>query len=93
MPVQGCNLPFYEHMPNLANNTEEGGPHRPWVLGMLSYEGVKLRKKGTLHVSDSSSVHHQEFSLYTQQWYMLYRFDDSLRAESGRMYKLQSSVL
>ena len=39
----------------------------------------------TLHVSDSSSVHHQEFfSLHTQQWYTSY----SLRAESGR-----SSVL
>jgi len=24
------------------------------------------------------------FSLYTQQWYMSYRFADSLRAESGR---------
>jgi len=33
----------------------------------------------TLHVSDSSSVHH-EFSLYTQQWYMPYRFADSLLA-------------
>ena len=33
----------------------------------------------TLHISDSSSVHHQEFfSLYTQQWYMPYRFADSL---------------
>jgi len=26
----------------------------------------------TLHVSDSSSVHHQEFLLYTQQWYVSY---------------------
>jgi hypothetical protein len=26
----------------------------------------------TLHVSDSSSVHHQELLLYTQQWYMSY---------------------
>jgi hypothetical protein len=32
----------------------------------------------TLHVSDSSSVHHQEFSLYTQQWYMSYRFVDTI---------------
>jgi hypothetical protein len=32
----------------------------------------------TLHVSDSSSVHHQE--LFTQQWYMSYRFVDSFRA-------------
>jgi len=38
----------------------------------------------TLHVSDSSSVLHQVFSLYTQQWYMSYRFADSLRAGSGR---------
>jgi hypothetical protein len=30
----------------------------------------------------------RSFSLYTQQWFMLYRFADSLRAESGR-----SSVL
>jgi len=30
-----------------------------------------------LHVSDGSSVHHQEFSLYTQEWYMSYRFADS----------------
>ena len=40
----------------------------------------------TLHVWDSSSVHHQEFfffSLYTQQWYMSYRFVDSCRAGSG----------
>ena len=36
-----------------------------------------------LYVSDSSSVHHQEFfSLYTQQLFMSYRFADSLRAES-----------
>jgi len=34
----------------------------------------------TLHVSDISPVHHQEFSLYTQQWFMSYRFADSLRA-------------
>ena len=31
----------------------------------------------TLHVSDSFSVQHQEFSLYIQQWYMSYRFADS----------------
>jgi len=36
-----------------------------------------------LHVSDSSSVHHQGFSLCTQQWYMSYRFADGLRAGSG----------
>jgi len=35
----------------------------------------------TVRVSDSSSVHHQEFySLYTQQWYMSYKFVDSFRA-------------
>jgi len=33
-----------------------------------------------LHVSDSSSVHHQEFSTVTLQWYMSYRFAESLRA-------------
>ena len=39
---------------------------------------------GTLHVSDSSSVHHQEFnSLYTQQWYMSDKFVDSFRAGPG----------
>jgi len=42
----------------------------------------------TLHVSDTSSVHHQEFFFffflpYTQQWYMSYRFADSLQARSG----------
>jgi len=26
----------------------------------------------------------RSFSLYTQQWYLLYRCADSLRAESGR---------
>jgi len=26
----------------------------------------------------------RSFSLYTQQWYMSYRFADSLRAGSGR---------
>jgi len=26
----------------------------------------------------------RSFSLYTQQWYMLYRFADNLRAGSGR---------
>jgi hypothetical protein len=36
--------------------------------------------KDNLHVSDSSSVHHQEFSLYTRQWYMSYSFADSSRA-------------
>ena len=37
----------------------------------------------TLLVSDSSSLHHQEFALYTQQCYMPYIFADSLRAGSG----------
>ena len=38
-----------------------------------------------MRVSDISSVHHhhQAFSLYTQQWYMSYRFADSLQAGSG----------
>jgi len=32
----------------------------------------------TLHVSDISSVHHQEFfTVHTQQWYMSYGFADS----------------
>ena len=38
----------------------------------------------TLHVSDSFSVHHRSFSLYTQQWYMSYRFADSFQTASGR---------
>jgi len=39
----------------------------------------------TLHVSDSSSDHHQElFLMCTQKWYMSYRLADSLRAVSGR---------
>jgi hypothetical protein len=38
----------------------------------------------TLHVSDSSSVHHQEFIHCTlKQWYMSYRFVDSFRAGPG----------
>ena len=28
----------------------------------------------------------RSFSLYTQQWFMSYRFSDSLRAGSGRVY-------
>jgi len=28
----------------------------------------------------------RSFSLYTQQWYMSYRFADSLRAGSGRKF-------
>ena len=38
----------------------------------------------TQRVSDGSSLYHQDFSLYTQQWHMSYRFVDSLRAGSGR---------
>ena len=42
---------------------------------------TKLFCYETLHISDSSSVHYQEFySLYTQQLYMSYRFVDSFRA-------------
>ena len=38
----------------------------------------------TLHVSDSSSVHHQEFIHCTlSKWYMSYRFVDSFRAGTG----------
>ena len=37
----------------------------------------------TLHVSDSSSVHHQEFFYCTQQWYMSYSFADSLWAAAN----------
>ena len=38
----------------------------------------------TLHVSDSSSVHHQEFiHCISQQWYMSYRFVDSFLAGPG----------
>jgi len=29
----------------------------------------------------------RSFSLYTQRWYMSYRFADSLRAGSGRLYR------
>jgi hypothetical protein len=38
----------------------------------------------TLHVSDSSSVHHQEFfTVYTAMLYTSYQFADSLQAGSG----------
>ena len=39
--------------------------------------------KETLHVSDSSSVHHQELFTAHMQWYMSYRFADSLQPGSG----------
>jgi len=32
------------------------------------------------------------FSLYTQQWYMSYKFADSLRAGSGRFNKFEKLV-
>ena len=36
--------------------------------------------KETLHVSDSSSVHHQDFvTVHTQHCYVLYRFADSFQ--------------
>ena len=38
----------------------------------------------TLHVSGSSLPIIRSFSPYTLQWYMSYRFADSLRAGSGR---------
>jgi len=38
--------------------------------------------KETLHVSDSSSVHHQEFfTVHTANLYMSYRFADGIRME------------
>jgi len=40
--------------------------------------GIKLYMFRTVLLSIIRS-----FSLYTQQWYMSYRFADSLRAESG----------
>ena len=42
--------------------------------------GIKLYMFRTVPLSTISS-----FSLYTQQWYMSYRFADSLRAGSGRI--------
>jgi hypothetical protein len=33
----------------------------------------------------------RSFSLYTQQWYMSYRFDDSLRAGSGWNAEMSAS--
>jgi hypothetical protein len=38
--------------------------------------------KETLHVSDSSCVHHQFFTVHTWPWYMSYRFADSPQAGS-----------
>ena len=35
------------------------------------HQFLKFIWNETIHVSDSSSVHHQEFTLYTHQWYML----------------------
>jgi len=35
----------------------------------------------------------RRFSLYTQQWYMSYRFADSLRAGSGRIRPLSARTL
>jgi len=43
-----------------------------------------------LHVSDSSSIHHQEFFTVTQQWYMSYSFEDSFRAGSGCNWQFHS---
>jgi len=44
--------------------------------------GIKLYKFRTVPLSIIRS-----FSLYTQQWYMSYRFADSLRAGSGRNFR------
>ena len=41
--------------------------------------GIKIYMFPTVPLSTIKS-----FSLYTQQWYMSYRFADSLRAGSGR---------
>jgi len=35
----------------------------------------------------------RSFSLYTQQWYMSYRFADSLRAGSGRKTSCQQTCM
>ena len=49
-----------------------------WFLKFIF--GIKLHMFRTVTLSIIRS-----FSLYTQQWYMSYRFADSLRAESGRI--------
>ena len=47
----------------------------------------------TLHVSDSSSVHHQEFiHWYNQQWYVSYRFVDRFQAGLGPAQKLSTNL-
>jgi len=43
--------------------------------------GIKLNLFRTVPLSNIRS-----FSLYTQQWYMSYRFADSLRAGSGQNF-------
>jgi len=48
-----------------------------WFLKLIF--GIKLRMFRTLSLSIITS-----FSPYTQQWFMSYRFADSLRAGSGR---------
>jgi len=51
--------------------------------------GIKLYMFQTVHLSIIRS-----FSLYTQQWYMSYRFADSLRAGSGqRVYMFRTVPL
>jgi hypothetical protein len=52
-----------------------------------------LFSKETLHVSDSSSVHHQELSLYTQQWYISYRFVESFREAAGSGWNCRSILI
>jgi len=44
--------------------------------------GIKLYMFRTVPLSIITT-----FSLYTQQWYMSYRFADSLRAGSGRNFR------
>ena len=46
--------------------------------------GIKLYMFRTVPLSITRS-----YSLYTQQWYMSYRFADSLQAGSGMVYVIQ----
>jgi hypothetical protein len=59
-----------------ADNTHEFFPPSKKPARCTNFSNLFWNK--TVHVSDSSSVHHQEFC--TQQWYMSCRFVDSFRA-------------
>jgi len=50
--------------------------------------GIKLYMFRTVPLSIIRS-----YSLYTQQWYMSYRFADSLRAGSGRLASCQQTCM